>query len=364
MTPRTPPVSLIMTVLNEARSLPGFLRSVDEQSLRPNEVVVVDGGSTDGTLATLSAWGDRTSMKVRVVESPGANISTGRNQAIERAQHDLIAVTDAGTLLDPSWLEELVRAQSREGADVVSGFFEPAWSSWNERMFATLLMPVLDEVDPDKFLPSSRSLLVSRHAWRAAGGYPEWLDYCEDLVFDLALRRAGMEFVFQPASIAKWSARGTWRAYAKQYYRYARGDGKSGLWPRRHAMRYAAYTVGAVGLLAPVGALPRLALAVGFAFYAAKFFRRAWTRRPEHWHQMLRLLASVPAVVVVGDLAKMVGYPVGVVWRLRRLRSTNGAGEPVRDHSERDICDNGTVLCRQPRRSKVPPRSGHAVPRR
>ncbi|WP_454860208.1 glycosyltransferase [Promicromonospora soli] len=353
-----------MTVLNEEQSLPKFLRSVEEQSLPPDEVVVVDGGSIDRTLAVLSAWSDRASMKVRVVESPGANISAGRNQAIEHAQHDLIAVTDAGTVLEPHWLEELVQARTRKGADVVSGFFEPTWSSWNERMFATLLTPVRDEIDPDRFLPSSRSLLVSRHAWRAAGGYPEWLDYCEDLVFDLALKRARMEFVFQPTAIAKWSARGTWRTYMKQYYRYARGDGKSGLWPRRHALRYAAYTVGVVGLLVPFGVVPRLALALGFAFYAAKFFRRAWERRPKRWHRVLRLLVSVPAVLVAGDVAKMVGYPVGVAWRLRRSRQTNGAGEPVRDASGRDIRNNGTVLRRQPRRSDVPSRSGHAVPRR
>lgn len=311
-----------MTVLNEERSLPGFLRSVDEQTLPPDEVVIVDGGSTDGTLGLLAEWEGRTLTKVKVVGVPGANISAGRNEAIRLAQNDLIAVTDAGTVLDPLWLEELVRARAHEETDVVSGFFEPAWSSWNERVFATLLMPVLDEIDPERFLPSSRSLLVSRGAWQRAGGYPEWLDYCEDLVFDLALRWSGASFTFQPAAIAKWSARGTWRAYAKQYYRYARGDGKAGLWPRRHAMRYAAYAVGAAGLLVPSGAGPGLALALGFAVYTAKFFRRAWVRRPEQRRETLRMLACVPLVVVVGDVAKMFGYPVGVVWRLRRGRRT------------------------------------------
>jgi glycosyltransferase involved in cell wall biosynthesis len=318
----TVPVSLIMTVLNEERSLPRFLRSVDEQTLLPDEVVVVDGGSTDGTLPLLAEWGSRASTKVKVVGAPGTNISAGRNEAIRLAQHDLIAVTDAGTVLDAYWLEELVRAHSHGGTEVVSGFFEPTWSSWNERVFATLLMPVLDEIDPEKFLPSSRSLLVSRSAWRRAGGYPEWLDYCEDLVFDLALRRSGVRFTFQPAAIAKWSARGTWRAYAEQYYRYARGDGKAGLWPRRHAMRYAAYAVGAAGLFAPSGAVPRLALALGFAAYTARFFRRAWVRRPEQRRETLRMLVRVPLVVVVGDVAKMAGYPVGVLWRVRRGRRT------------------------------------------
>jgi glycosyltransferase involved in cell wall biosynthesis len=316
------PVSLIMTVLNEERSLPRFLRSVDEQTLPPDEVVVVDGGSTDETLVLLAEWEARAATRVKVVEMPGANISAGRNEAIRLAQHDLIAVTDAGTVLDPLWLKELVHARARDGNDVVSGFFEPTWSSWNERVFATVLMPLLDEIDPERFLPSSRSLLVSRSAWQRAGGYPEWLDYCEDLVFDLALRRAGGRFTFQPAAIAKWSARGTWRAYARQYYRYARGDGKAGLWPRRHAVRYAAYAVGTVGLVVLPGAAPRLVLALGFAAYSAKFFRRAWIRRAGPTREAIRVLAGVPLVVVVGDVAKMAGYPVGVVWRIREGRRT------------------------------------------
>ncbi|MBL0887532.1 glycosyltransferase [Myceligenerans indicum] len=315
----TPMVSLVMTVLNEERGLPAFLSSLRAQTLPPDELVVVDGGSTDATVPVLQAWGETAGMKVTVIEAPGANISRGRNLAIERAQHQLIAVTDAGTCLDAGWLAALVAARTQD-VDVVSGFFEPTWGSRNERLFASVLMPLLDEIDPDEFLPSSRSLLITREAWQAAEGYPEWLDYCEDLVFDLAMKRAGLRFVLQPAAVARWSARETWRAYAKQYYRYARGDGKAGLWPKRHALRYGAYAAGVAGVLGPFPAVVRPLLVLGFAGYCAKFFRRAWRRRPPGVRATLRFLAAVPAVVVVGDVAKMAGYPAGLAWR-RRSRS-------------------------------------------
>ncbi|MBO0610928.1 glycosyltransferase [Myceligenerans salitolerans] len=312
----TPQVSLVMTVLNEEHGLPAFLESLSAQTLLPDELVVVDGGSTDETVSVLESWGTTAPVKLTVIEAAGANISEGRNLAIERAQHEVIAVTDAGTCLDAGWLEALVAAK-RDDVDVVAGFFEPMWNSWNERLFATVLMPLRDEIDPATFLPSSRSLLVTRDAWRAASGYPEWLDYCEDLVFDLAMKRAGLRFVFEPGAIARWSARDGWRAYAKQYYRYARGDGKSGLWPRRHALRYATYAAGAAGVLAPFPAMIRPLLVLGFLGYSAKFFRRAWRRRPPGRCATLRLLVAVPVVVAAGDLAKMAGYPAGVVWRCR-----------------------------------------------
>lgn len=323
--PGTPLVSLVMTVLNEEHSLPAFLESLAAQTVPPDELVVVDGGSTDRTVALLEEWSRTADLKVTVIESPGANISQGRNLAFTGAQHDLIAVTDAGTRLDPGWLGALVGAL-RDDVDVVSGFFEPMWSTWNERLFACVLMPLPDEIDARTFLPSSRSLLVRRAAWRAARGYPEWLDYCEDLVFDLAMKEAGLRFAFEPAAIARWSARDTWRGYARQYYRYARGDGKSGLWPRRHALRYGAYVVGLAGLFAPYPGIVRPLLVAGFLGYTAKFLRRAWRRRPAGAFATLRFLAAVPGVVLVGDVAKMAGYPVGVAWRRAASRS---AGSPA-----------------------------------
>ena len=98
-------VSLIVTVLNEARSLPALLDTIAAQTRQPDEVVICDGGSTDGTLNLLRA---ETRFPVRVIERPGCNISQGRNFAIEAATGDVIASTDAGVRLDPKWLEKLV----------------------------------------------------------------------------------------------------------------------------------------------------------------------------------------------------------------------------------------------------------------
>src|SRR6187401_1554068 len=96
-------ISLVMTVRNEAKSLPHLLESVFAQTLLPNEIVIVDGGSTDGTQDAVRAYTGR--LPLRLIEEPGANISRGRNRAIREAAHDVIAVTDAGVRLDPRWLE-------------------------------------------------------------------------------------------------------------------------------------------------------------------------------------------------------------------------------------------------------------------
>jgi glycosyltransferase involved in cell wall biosynthesis len=312
-------LSVIVTVLNEARSLPRLLDSLVAQTRRPDEVVVCDGGSTDGTLALLRAE-DR--LPLKVLQRGGANISQGRNVAIRAATGDIIAVTDAGVRLDPEWLESLVAPLESGGRCTAAGFFRPDPQSLFEIAMGATVLPEVEEIRPKRFLPSSRSVAFHKSAWREVGGYPEWLDYCEDLIFDFRLRSRYGPFVFVPQALVYFRPRPTLRAFFRQYYRYARGDGKADLWRLRHAIRYLTYLV----------VLPLIAVAgiIGNAWWWALtliaipgMFGVPWRRLWRLWNglnplQKLKAALWVPVIRVTGDVAKMVGYPVGLWWRWQR----------------------------------------------
>jgi glycosyltransferase involved in cell wall biosynthesis len=198
-------VSLIMTVRNEAGSIGAVLESLRTQTRPPDEVVIVDGGSTDDTPAVIRAWATGAGWPVRLIEQPGANISEGRNAAIAAAAGPIIAATDAGVRLPADWLATLVAPFAGPGGDAVdvaSGFFAPDPQTPFERAMGATVLPVVGDIKPEQFLPSSRSVAFRKTAWATAGGYPEWLDYSEDLIFDLALRAAGCRFVFVPEAVA------------------------------------------------------------------------------------------------------------------------------------------------------------------
>ena len=132
-----PTVSLVVTVLNEAKSLPKLLASIDEETRQPDETIIADGGSTDGTYEALEAWAAGDPGRT-VFQVAGANIARGRNAAIEHAAGEIIAVTDAGVTLRPDWLECLVSAlEADASADVASGFFVPDAHGVFERALAT-----------------------------------------------------------------------------------------------------------------------------------------------------------------------------------------------------------------------------------
>jgi glycosyltransferase involved in cell wall biosynthesis len=307
-------VSVVITVKNEGHSIEAFLNALLNQSRVPDEIVISDGGSTDGTAGAIRRAMAADSSRLRLIEAPGTNIAEGRNRAIASCSGPIVAVTDAGTKPRPDWLERLVRPlESDPSIGVSGGFFEPGGATLLQRSIAVVITPQLPEVSPDSFLPSSRSVAFRRVWWERAGGYPEWLDYCEDIVFDLELKRAGAEVAHAPDARVVWSPAPNLRAFARQYYRYARGDAKAGLWPERHALRYGFYAtllfLGSRVRRRPSTLGPLIALGQA---YLARYYRRI-ERMPPAQTPGNALLARllVPVIVAVGDTAKMVGYAAG-----------------------------------------------------
>lgn len=306
-------------MLNEYRNLPAWLDGLERQSRQPDEIVIVDGGSTDGTWEVLNGW--KPAPNFILERQPDATIAEGRNAAMRRATGDVIVITDAGTVADEGWLEHLLAPLRDRDVDVVSGFFEPFGRSVWERSLGATTLPAVAEIDPARFLPSSRSVAVRRNWFDAGFEYPEWLDYCEDLVFDLQLKRGGARFAFQPDAIVQFEPRQSWPAFLRQYFQYARGDGKAGLFPARHLIRYASYIVLGVVLARRRAVEIALTTLLGMAYINAPV--RRLIRSDRDIQTPLGFTAAglllIPIHRFVGDLAKMLGYPVGLLWRLRRV---------------------------------------------
>jgi glycosyltransferase involved in cell wall biosynthesis len=293
-------VSLIATVRDAGPFIGDFLASVRAQTRPPDEVIVTDGGSTDGTLDVLRQAGG-----VVVLSETGANIARGRNVAVRAATHDVIAVTDADCVLAPDWLERILEPLER-GADVSAGFYRPLARSFLETCAAAVSLPEPEELGPG-WLPSARSVAFRREAFEAGGGYPEWLDVGEDMYLNHRWVEAGMRIERAPEAVTFWRVRPTLAETWRQYSRYAEGDAKAGMYGRRHAIRFATYA----GLAAAMATRRRPVSALAFvagAAYAARPVVRAWRRLPDDAGKRLASLVVVPGMMAFIDAAKMSGY--------------------------------------------------------
>jgi glycosyltransferase involved in cell wall biosynthesis len=302
-------VSLISTVKDVGpQRVREFLDSLRAQTRPPDETIIVDGGSTDGTLEALEEAAD-----VTVISEPGANISRGRNVAITAAVHDVIAATDADCTLAPNWLERLL-APIDAGADVSAGFYRPEGDSFLQECMAAVSLREPEEVGPG-WMPSSRSIAFRRSAYDAAGGYPEWLEVGEDMYFDHRLVSSGVRMDNAIDAVVYWHIRPTLGETWTQYAGYAEGDALAGMYPERHFLRFAVYGLGALALTSRSRFLTALAAAAGTA-YASRPVRRAWTRLADRPGDRAASTIGVPAAMAFVDLAKMWGYARGLARRV------------------------------------------------
>lgn len=220
--------SVIATVRNEREGIRDFVESLLSQSLKPTEVIIVDGVSTDGTLEILEDYHGR--GLIRLISQP-CNISEGRNLGIAAARCEFIAATDAGCTADPHWLENLAAGFAQDPApDVVAGNYEFETHSDFElaSCFATDA-PDRETSEAAKYYPSSRSIAFRKSVWEAVKGYPEWLYAAEDTLYNIQLRRKGFRFHFARDAKVSWRPRTTWKGLFRQYFNYARGNGRIGL---------------------------------------------------------------------------------------------------------------------------------------
>ena len=328
-------VTVVATVYNEGNSIRTLMDSLLNQTRQPDETIICDGGSRDDTVAVLHEYCGRL-PGLQILCEAGANISQGRNSAIAQAAGPIIATTDAGVRLDTQWLERLVAPleagerskDSKVGA--VAGFFLPDVSGPFQLAMGATVLPLAEEIAPARFLPSSRSMAFFKELWQQVGGYPEWLDYSEDLVFDLRLKAAAEEkenaFAWAPQAVAYFRPRTNLKSFGQQYFRYARGDGKADLWRIRHAIRYATYLLLIPALLGhalwgqEAQWLGWLGLVVGGIINCARPWRRLrLLGRGMPFEEHLQSGLLVPVIRLVGDAAKMAGYPFGLLWRWRNL---------------------------------------------
>ncbi|MHC5025881.1 MAG: glycosyltransferase family 2 protein [Planctomycetota bacterium] len=144
--PPAPRLSVAVCAHNEARTITQTVESLLEQTVWPEsvEIILVDNGSTDGTLAVMGRVRNLDPARIRVVREQTLGLSHARNRALEEARGEMTAFIDADAVADPAWITSLLVAfDVDETIAAIGGPVEirwdhprPAW--WDERLAEAL----------------------------------------------------------------------------------------------------------------------------------------------------------------------------------------------------------------------------------
>lgn len=181
-------VAVIIPVYNLGATLPATLASVEAQTRTPDEVLVIDDGSTDPR--TIEVLREVESRGVRVIRQANRGLPAARNAAIRATRSDWVLPLDADDLLAPTFIERcLLAAGGRSRMGLVSSHMACFREDPRRPEVTYVPLGFVREALPASNVASSAIALLRRAAIEDVGGYDETLTAYED--WDLYCRLAG-----------------------------------------------------------------------------------------------------------------------------------------------------------------------------
>lgn len=221
-------VSICITVFNEEKSVGRLLGSLLVQTKKPDEIIIVDGGSTDKTLKIIRDFQKTNkSIKLHIQKCKRAK---GRNVGVGLAKNNIIAITDADCIADRDWLSEITKPFINKKVEVVAGFYKMICKNPMQKAFSVFLGVYPSNFD-ESFLPSTRSIAFRKEIWDRAGGFPESDENsAEDTEFNIDLLKLGARYVRAREALVEWKMPKSLKNFLGKIYDYAKWDAKKGEW--------------------------------------------------------------------------------------------------------------------------------------
>ncbi len=198
-------ISVIIPLYNKEREIAGTLRSVLAQTRQPDEIVIVDDGSTDRSAEIVRSIA---SPLVRLVPQPNAGECAARNRAIAEARGEYIALLDADDEWEPGFLAEI---ESMIGEFPGCGLYCTGFSVVSHD--GVFPAPGLDRRgvvgnffrdSAHRYIAIPSACCIPRSVFDEVGGFPEGMKMAGDLYMWIKIARR-YRVCYSPERLARYS---------------------------------------------------------------------------------------------------------------------------------------------------------------
>lgn len=214
-------ISVVILTYNSSRTIIKCLDSLENQSDKRFEVLIIDDDSTDDTLTLIKKNIINYSFKIRFFRNGQHNISRGRNIGIKNANTKIISILDSDAFAYKDWIKNILLEFKHNRVAVVSGDIIPAYTTNLSYANSIVYETIRD--------------LTRKGVWKMEGGnfafnriklnphFNEKFKHCEDIEF---FTRVGDEYKYRynPKIKVEHVEKDTLKKYLKQQYEYGKWE--------------------------------------------------------------------------------------------------------------------------------------------
>ncbi len=221
-------ISVVIPAYNEERYLPETLKSLQKLETKPDEIIVVDGSSTDKTGEVARKMG------AKVLRVPHRGIGFARQQGLQIVKSEITAYTDADTTVPIDWLTKIQTTINRPGVVGVFGTFRVPSGWWVYRFWINIIQQVVNQILFWFGVPmaAGQNMAFKTAAGKAVGGFPTEFKIAEDLEMMRRLKTQGKVVFRQDLIVSSSGRRGNegpqliWRIFRAftYYFLFRRAD--------------------------------------------------------------------------------------------------------------------------------------------
>jgi GT2 family glycosyltransferase len=237
-------VSVVVPILNAVRTLPFCLAALEKLQPAPREVILVDNGSSDGSLELIQRYAQHDLERTRIIQEPRRGVSVARNAGIRSAQGEIIAFTDSDCAAEADWLMHLHKPFSDAAVGAVAGRVLGHSSRAPIELFSSLYtFQTSDEVrrhstwSPWAGGYPTANLAVRRHLLEELNGFDEGFQTGEDYDLCARLYGRGCSLIYIPKARVVHQHRTSLQGLLRQAFGFGRAHAQllqrhvpKGLW--------------------------------------------------------------------------------------------------------------------------------------